>query len=174
MMKSCLQNDDKKAAKDMWHRRRGYTSNKIVFGMINHKNCRLKDITEAEEQKCKTCIQAKNIKTLANGKSLEGSRDVTIHVDICGPISVRSIGGSSYFSTMRTARERYTRIEALKNKGEVMEHVMEYITWSNFNSKESAERVHSDNAKEFLAIWKELNRLGIGFMATSLYSSESN
>lgn len=81
---------------------------------------------------------------------------MTIHVDICGPISVKSIGRNSYFLTMTTARDRYTRVEILKSKSEPMKHIMEYIAWLDRTSQVLEKRLHSDNPKELPIMRKKL------------------
>lgn len=82
-----------------------------------------------------------------------------IHANICGPMSVKHIGGNSYFLTMKTARERYTRVKILKSESEAMKFIIEYIAWLDRNSKESVKRVHSDSVKDFLVMRTELNKL---------------
>lgn len=63
-----------------------------MSGMMNSAIDRMKDDIEIGEHKCKTFIQ-KNNETAFNGNFLEASRDMTIHVNRCGRMSVRSKAG---------------------------------------------------------------------------------
>lgn len=134
-MKRHSQNDLRKDAKEVWQKRLGHPSHRIVFGMMDDKNYKMNDDMKGESHQCKTLMQAEGTKEPANEKLFGGSRDVTVHVDICGPMSYRSIGENSYFLTMKMALERYTRDKILKSKIEAIEYTLEYMAWSDRNSR---------------------------------------
>lgn len=91
---------------------------RIVSGMIDDENYKMKEDKKGESHQCKICIEAESTKVLDNEKLLGVSIDVTIHVDICGLISAKIIDGNVHFLTTTTACERYTRAETSESTSE--------------------------------------------------------
>jgi hypothetical protein len=51
-----------------------------------------------------------------------------IHIDVCGPMQTRSLGGASYFLIFVDDRSRYTWVYFIRSKSDVFEYFKEFRT----------------------------------------------
>lgn len=87
------------------------------------------------KQMCTTCMKSEHTKSRAKGNSIGASETVTIYVDECSPMLMKSIGGSSYFLTMTPSKHRFKRVKIMKSRAEVAAYGMDFIAWLDRNSK---------------------------------------
>jgi hypothetical protein len=72
-----------------------------------------------------------------------------IHSDICGPFSVQSIGGSSYFITFKGEATAFRTIYFLKHKSEALEAFKKFLT--DFSQTEwRIKTLRTDNGREYV------------------------
>lgn len=71
---------------------------------------------------------------------------MTIHVEICKLMPVKSIGGRSYSLTMNMARFQFSCVQILMRGDEAAEYIIEVIAWVERNAKETIKRVRADKA----------------------------
>ena len=99
-----------------------------------------------------------------------------IHSDVCGPISVESIGGSKYFVTFIDDYSRCCAVYFMKQKSEVFEKFKEFEAITTNTSGCGIVRLLTDNGGEYLT--KEfvdyLKSRGIQHELTVPYSPEQN
>ena len=72
-----------------------------------------------------------------------------IHSDICGPMSVDSVGGSRNFITFIDDYSRFTHVYMIKNKSEALEKFQEFVELSENLTGNHVKALRSDNAQEY-------------------------
>jgi hypothetical protein len=109
---------------------------------------------------CKGCALGKNIKRpfpSSNNRSKE-ILDL-IHSDVCGPMPVRSLGGSLYYVIFIDDYSRKTWLYLLKSKDEVFSKFQEFKAEIENLTNKKIKTLRSDNggeytSKEFVAFYK--------------------
>ena len=99
-----------------------------------------------------------------------------VHSDICGPMSVNSIGGSRYFVTFIDDYTRYTYVYFIKHKDEVLAKFKEFVNLATNLTGRSVKTLRTDNggeycSKEFESFLKEK---GIVHQLTVPYNPAQN
>ena len=72
-----------------------------------------------------------------------------IHSDVCGPLSVNSIGGSRYFVTFIDNFSRYIVVYPMKHKSEIHQKFTEYRLMVENMFECKIKRIRSDNGGEY-------------------------
>ena len=97
---------------DLWHRRLGHIGYgslaKLVQGdMVEGININSKDITAAKAGVCEPCIMAKQHRQpFPTSESTSTERLQLLHMDLCGPLPVTSLGGSKHSHRERERQKR--------------------------------------------------------------------
>lgn len=93
---------------------------------------------------CAACIHAKlpkrNPKKRIDQNRAEGLLDM-VHTDLCGPMSTKSIGGTSYFTVVVDDYSRFTMMYFLQNKSKALEKFVQYVQYSQRQNREKAKGV---------------------------------
>lgn len=137
--------------RDVWHRRFCHINNKsieelrqkgFVHGLDHHK---------MDSSLCHGCCIGKSTK--APCKRIDGrqSSDVAelIHSDLCGPMPVKSVGGSRYMMTLIDDYSRKTTVYFLKSKDEVVQNIKNYINKIERDKGSKVKRFRTDNGLEY-------------------------
>lgn len=72
-----------------------------------------------------------------------------IHSDVCGPISIPSVGGSRYFVTFIDDNSRYTYVYMIKHKSEVLDRFTEFVEQTENLTGYRVKSLRSDNGTEY-------------------------
>lgn len=72
-----------------------------------------------------------------------------MHADVCGPISVKSMGGSQYFQLFTNDYSRMSWIYFLKFKSETFENFKKFKALVEKQNGYSIKTPHSDRGGEF-------------------------
>lgn len=148
--------------KQLWHCRLGHLGmsnleklckEEMVEGMTLNTN-------ERSESLCEGCIMGKQHRTPNPKASLTRATRpyCTVHSDVCGPMSVNSLGGSRYFVTFIDDFTRYTHVYFLKQKSEVLEKFQEFVNFTtnktekqvtNLVTTNRVQNLRSDNGGEY-------------------------
>ena len=72
-----------------------------------------------------------------------------INSDVCGPMSVNSIGGSPYFVTFTDDYTRYTYIYFVEQKDEVLAKFQEFVNMVNNRTGKNVETFRTDDGGEY-------------------------
>jgi len=84
---------------NLWHRRLGHLNRKGMKILRANKSSGLDNIP-VSERTCETCVSGKHCKQPFeySHKRAKNVLDL-VHSDLCGPMSVSSVGGAKYFLT---------------------------------------------------------------------------
>jgi len=99
-----------------------------------------------------------------------------VHSDLCGPMSVSSVGGAKYFLTFIDDHSRKIYIYFLKNKSEVLEKFKSFKVFVEKQSGRKIKVLRTDNSREYINHeFKELIRSeGIRHQTTVPYNPQQN
>ena len=85
-----------------------------------------------------------------------------VHIDLCGPMNVSSIGGSHYFISFIDDFSQVTFIYFLKHKSEFLEKFKNFEMYVEWQIDNSIKVLHSDNGREYIncmnITWKSMNK----------------
>ena len=135
-----------------WHQRYGHFGYENVK-LLNDRNLvdGMKLNSNSDVKNCEGCILGKQkrlpfpkISMYQSTKPLD-----LIHSDVCGPLSVNSIGGSRYFVTFVDNFSRYIVVYPMKHKSEVHQKFTEYRLMVENMFECKIKRIRSDNGGEY-------------------------
>ncbi len=119
---------------DLWHQRLGHLNNQYINKLIEKEMATGIKIPKSEYLSfCEGCIDGKIrrspfklVGAIRSQRKLE-----LVHSDVCGPMSVESLGGHKYFVTFIDDYSRSCAVYFLKQKAEVFEKFKEFDTAVN-------------------------------------------
>lgn len=173
----------------LWHNRFGHLGMDNVEKLMKDKMVEgMKCSTKVGRKSvCEPCIMGKQHRVpYSKGSATRATRPFeVVHSDVCGPMSVDSLGGSKYFITFIDDYSRYTHVYFIKHKHEVMDKFKEFVNFTtNVTGKQMktlvtenlVKTLRSDNggeycSKKFDAYMKEK---GIVHQTTVPYSPAQN
>jgi hypothetical protein len=99
-----------------------------------------------------------------------------LHIDLCGPITPETAGGSKYFMLIVDDRTRWMSASILKTKDQATEAFAKFKAEAENSLGYKVKRVRSDRGGEFLAsAFKEIcDQAGIKRQLTAPYSPQKN
>lgn len=92
--------------------------------------------------------QAKKTFTLSSRKRAEtvGER---VHVDICGPIGVQTVGGKFFFVLFKDEYSNFRTVHFIKSKDEAHDRVRKCVAQIKADTKNDVRKLMSDRGSEF-------------------------
>ena len=138
---------------NLWHYRLGhlgYDNVKLLYNKSMVDGLQLNPKQETDRA-CDGCAMGKFNRLPFPKKIDHGAEQLLaiIHSDVCGPFSVQSIGGSSYFVTFIDDFSRYTKVFTMKDKGEVLGKVKEFVNLAENVTGQRVKVLRSDNGGEY-------------------------
>ncbi|KAI8116737.1 Retrovirus-related Pol polyprotein from transposon TNT 1-94 [Lucilia cuprina] len=112
-----------------WHQRFGHININDLNKLSSKNMVKGLDVKMPKSIECLTCAVNKIAATpYKNYSSVQTSGVLElVHTDLCGPIGVRSVGGSSYFITFIDDYSRYISTYFLKQKSDAMMHSPHFL-----------------------------------------------
>ncbi|XP_043470934.1 uncharacterized protein LOC122504102 [Leptopilina heterotoma] len=157
-----------------WHKKLAH----INFDQVR-KILKMHDIDYKEELNsvCIDCLAGKQHRlSFPRSESRAKISGELIHMDLCGPFEVPSLGGSRYFLLLKDDFSGYRHVYFVKNKSEVKEKVCNFFQLVENQTGNKIITVRSDNGLEFLN--KDLTavteRMGICHEKSCVYTPEQN
>ena len=142
----------KSSSTELWHQRYGHMSDGYLDilkrkDMVEGFSCEKK----GPNTPCEGCIYGKHSRTPFPKQSLRTTHKPLelIHTDVCGPISIPSIGGSRYFITFIDNFSRYTTTYLMKHKDEALSKFKEFVAMSETKFECKVKKVRSDGGGEY-------------------------
>jgi hypothetical protein len=111
---------------ELWHRRYAHI-NYQALPFLRRMVEGIPELKSTHEGICKGCALGKNIKkSLPNNNNRSKEILNLMHSDVCGPMLVKSLGGSSYYVIFIDDYSRKTWLYLLKTKDEVFNKFQEF------------------------------------------------
>lgn len=120
---------------ELWHKRFGHANVQKVKLLLDLKNIN----KQINEFKCATCVKGKQSRKPFNADASRATNLLElIHSDVCGPTSVKSIGGGSYYVIFVDDFSRKVFAYVIKSKGEVFN---KFVDFKNFVEKQTGKNI---------------------------------
>ena len=135
----------------LWHRRLGH------LNMDSVKQLTTRGLISASgslrNQICEVCIDSKiTRKPFPLGRATRAQEALgLVHTDVCGPMSVVSIGGASYFTIFIDDWSRATFLYLLKRKSDVLDAFKQFEAWATTTMGKKLKILRSDNGGEYIS-----------------------
>lgn len=141
----------------LWHKRFGHLSYSGLqtlhrHGMVVGLEVSNKGLSAAMECICEVCVLAKQHRGPFYSSPSRTTRVLElVHMDVCGPIEVPSLGGKRYFVTLLDDWSGWSIVVPIAAKSQVAEVIiLELERWMT-QTGQPLQRVRTDNGGEFLA-----------------------
>ena len=138
----------------LWHNRYGHLGYDSILAlkdkaMVNGMNIAIAD--GVDRKSCEGCALGKQHRQPFPKKSEHKScRPLElIHTDVCGPMSIPSVGSSRFVVTFIDDYSRYTYVYAIKHKSEFFERFTEFVEQVENLSGYRVKSLRSDNGTEY-------------------------
>ena len=137
---------------DLWHRRYGHLGVKSLQQLSRHKMVEEFDYNASNNISfCESCLKGKQQRSQSplhserkRSKPLE-----LIHSDVCGKISLKSLGGAEYFVTFIDDKTKYVWAYSIKKKSDIFQKFCEWKAEVEKSFGRSVKVLRTDNGGEF-------------------------
>jgi gag-polypeptide of LTR copia-type/Integrase core domain/GAG-pre-integrase domain/Domain of unknown function (DUF4219) len=166
----------------LWHQRFGHLgymslAQLVRSQMVSGIHVRADEFEQAGKEVCQPCVQAKQARlpfpssTSTTKKPME-----LVHMDVCGPISVQSPGGSRYFATFLDDYSKFSAVVPVSNKSDVPEVVKRTIKQLETQTGQQLKAVRTDRGGEYLnhSLLTYFASKGVLHQTTAPYTPEQN
>lgn len=170
------------ASAELWHRRwchLSYSSmEKLVKDdMVSGMKIDPQQLKESKHAVCGPCVQAKHQRAPfpeSDSKSKECLE--LIHMDLCGPMPVESLGGARWMATFLDDYSKLSVVRMLKSKSDAVAAVKEVITMLETQSGRKLKRVRTDRGREYLnqELGEFFKSKGVVHQTAAPYTPEQN
>lgn len=163
----------------LWHYRYGHLGMDSVTKLMKKDMVvGMNDTTDEKDAVCEGCVMGKQHRSeYPKGVAQRATEPFElVHSDVCGPMSVNSIGGSRYFVTFTDDYTRYTYIYFIKHKDEVLVKFKEFVNMVKNSTGKNVKTLRTDNGGEYCSkeFESSLKEEGILHQLTVPYSPTQN
>lgn len=157
-----------------WHERLAHQNYRHVKNVLD--NFEIK-VTNTDEVFCDACALGKIHRLpFPVSTSITQAIGEIIHVDLCGPMQVNSIGGSKYFLLLKDDFSHFRTVYFIKSKTEVGYFVEDFLRKAEKQCPGGVRVLRTDNGTEIVnqKIKELTHNLGIRHQRTVAYTPEQN
>ena len=163
----------------LWHLRLGHLNNQDVKKLSNENMVKgLKVNSKDAPADCEGCLLGKQTRLPFPKKSSGKKAQILdlVHSDVCGPMSVPSVGGSLYFVTLIDDHSNFTWVFMLKQKSAVSGVFLEWLIMVETLTEKRLKEFRSDNGGEYVSnYFSEIcKERGISLQPTIPYTPQQN
>nr|GEZ03648.1 retrotransposon protein, putative, Ty1-copia subclass [Tanacetum cinerariifolium] len=137
----------------LWHRRLSH----LNFGVINHlaRQGLVRGLPKLKFEKdhlCSACAMGKSKKKSHKPKSKDTNQEklYLLHMDLCGPIRVKSVNEKKYILVIVDDYSRFTWVKCLRSKDEAPYFIIKFLKMIQVRLKVPVRRIRTDNGTEFI------------------------
>lgn len=157
----------------LWHRRFAHISPSNM-GFLKQQ---INGIDSNKDLNCVTCAEGKMSRKPFSHESKRASTFLElVHSDVCGPMSVKSIGGSRYFVTFIDDFSRKVFVYMLANKSQVYDTFIKFKAMVETQTGSKIKILRTDNGTEYCnrKFDKFLETAGIQHQTSCTYTPQQN
>ncbi|KAI3684879.1 hypothetical protein L6452_34106 [Arctium lappa] len=148
----CFISEDSEKKNCLWHKRLSHLNFKTINALSNKELVvGLPKISFSKEKLCASCEKGKLTKSSFKTKrcfSISTPLQM-LHMDLCGPVSIPSLGGKRYILVIIDEYTRYTWVFFLRYKSDTPEEIINFIKKSEVLNGQLVRSIRSDNETEF-------------------------
>nr|GEY47871.1 hypothetical protein [Tanacetum cinerariifolium] len=127
----------------LWHRR----LSQLNFGAINHLSRQglvrgLPKLKFEKDHLCSACAMGKSTKKSHKPKSKDTNQEILylLHMDLCGPMCVKSVNRKKYILVIVDDYSRFTWVKFLRSKDEAPDFIIKFLKMIQLRLKVSVRR----------------------------------
>nr|GEY66080.1 integrase, catalytic region, zinc finger, CCHC-type, peptidase aspartic, catalytic [Tanacetum cinerariifolium] len=109
-------------------------------------------IRNLEDHLCSACTMGKSKKKSHKPKSEDTNQEklYLLHMDLCGPMCVKSVNGKKYILVIIDDYSRFTWVNCLRSKDEASDFIIKFLKMIKVRLKVPVRRIRTDNGTEFV------------------------
>nr|GEY96142.1 hypothetical protein [Tanacetum cinerariifolium] len=137
----------------LWHRRLSH----LNFRAINHlaRQGLVRGLPKLKFEKdhlCSACAIGKSTRKTHKPKFEDTNQKklYLLHMDLCGPMRVKSINGKKYILVIVDGYSRFTWVKFLRSKDETPDFIIKFLKMIQVRLKVLVRRIRTDNGTEFV------------------------
>nr|GEX61834.1 retrovirus-related Pol polyprotein from transposon TNT 1-94 [Tanacetum cinerariifolium] len=149
----CLLSKASKTKSWLWHRHLSH----LNFGAINHLARQglvrgLHKLKFEKDHLCSACAKGKSKKKSHKPKSKDTNQEklYLLHMDLYGPMRVKSVNGKKYIFVIVNDYSRFTWVKCLRSKDEAPYFIIKFLKLIQVRLKVPVRRIRTDNGTEFV------------------------
>ena len=167
---------------DLWHRRFGHLSfsglEKLVAkDLVTGVDVDVKGFKRADTPLCEPCVMAKHHRDpFPDSTTVITEKLELVHMDVCGPLPVQSLGGKKYVATFLDEATKLSCVVPIARKSDVPAVVKEILLMLENQSNCKVKRVRTDRGSEYVnaALTDFFAEKGILHNTTAPYTPQQN
>ena len=136
----------------LWHARLAHVSVDGIKQMVSKGAVKGINVNVNQDiGLCESCVYGKSTRAPIPKQGGERSKDILdlVHSDICGPMQIKSLGGSRYFITFTDDRSKYTSEYVMKKRSEALGCFKKYLAMAETQTGKKLKAFRFDNAGEY-------------------------
>ena len=163
----------------LWHERCAHVNIDYIRKTV--KNGAIRGIKEENLEGvffCEGCAYGKACRL--PDQTVEAKRNANVgvmfHVDLAGPMPVKSLGGASYMLLIKDEATSFTTVYFLKEKSQTASVIVDYVNFMETQTGSKVKTVKSDNGTEFVnsMLKNFFKEKGIVHERSAPYTPQSN
>nr|GEY17960.1 retrovirus-related Pol polyprotein from transposon TNT 1-94 [Tanacetum cinerariifolium] len=175
----CLLSKASKTKSWLWHRRLSH----LNFGAINYlaRQGLVRGLPKLKFEKdhlCSVYAMGKSKKKSYKPKSKDTNQEklYLLHMDICGPIRIKSVNGKKYIIVIVDDYSRFTWVKCLRLKDEAPDFIIKFLKMIQVRLKVPVQCILTDNGTEFVnqTLREYYEQVGISHETSVARSSQQN
>eukprot|EP00877_Chromochloris_zofingiensis_P010255 jgi/Chrzof1/5483/Cz16g04290.t1 len=164
----------------LWHRRFGHLSYQNmakVPNMVTGVQVPTEAFQAVGQQVCESCLLGKQTRlSFPESETVRQQSLELVHMDLCGPLPVKSLGGSQYIATFLDDYTGLSVVALLKQKSDISKVVPDVFNMLEKQSNNQVKSVRTDNGGEYVnsVLNSYYSNKGIIAQHTVPYSPQQN
>lgn len=162
----------------MWHERLGHIGKRAIRELAKKGLVKGVSMSDKVDFFCEACQlgKAHRLPFKECVEKVSTKPGEKIHTDVCGPMSVESLGGARYFLTFKDDATGFRHVYFIKHKSDVFDRFKEFAQLIKNKFEKSIKVLRSDNGREFCNAKMDeyLAANGIKKENTAPYTPEQN
>ncbi|GJZ08437.1 retrovirus-related pol polyprotein from transposon TNT 1-94 [Tanacetum coccineum] len=149
----CLLSKASKTKSWLWHQRLSHLNLDHITSLAKHGFVRgLPKLKYEKDHLCSACALGKSKKHSHKPKAKDSIQEklYLLHMDLCGPMRIQSINGRKYILVIVDDYSRFTWVNFLRSKDEVLEFVIKFLKMIQVRLNVTVYNIRTDNGTEFV------------------------
>nr|GEU86426.1 hypothetical protein [Tanacetum cinerariifolium] len=175
----CILSKASKTKSWLWHRHLSHPN----FGAIDHLARQglfrgLPKLKFEKDHLCFACAMGKSKKKSHKPKSEDTNQEklYLLHMDLCGPMRVKSVNGKKYILVIVDDYSRFTWVKCLRSNDEAPDFIIKFLKMIQVRLKVPVRRIRTDNETKFVnqTLREYYEQVGISHKTSVARSSQQN